>query len=379
MALLLVAGCAQPATGANPPPAQAAALTPSPTPTQLSPFPVNAGVTCPDLAALGLERALVRASDPNRRDVALCDVRDPGHPRALTALEGSSNDVFLTRDLIGYVAVTGGSASSTPDQFTSMVRTLDLTTGRITDAASAQGTAWGAAWSPDRSMVAYIIDTGGSHHFWLKRGEAPAVMLGPSIQLFGRGGSLDDENLVRFSPDGQYVLFVDTAVYHLQVFRTSDGVAVYTAPSGGAGGFRTMATWAHQGDVFYFRNNAGVYRWDPSNGIASFAAGLRWFDPGLSADDQSLAYAVMSAAGVPHVEVRSMTGGVTVSSAPWRSAPVFLSGTTVLLEEDQQCPPDSMCLGYVAAGKSAVFHLDTQTETELGLTGWSLAAFWPHA
>lgn len=382
MALLpLVAGCAQPAIGGSPPPAQSAASTPSPspTPTPLNAFPGIPGVTCPDLPSLGLERALLRPVDLNRPDVVLCDARDLAHPRRVAALEGSRSDSFLTGGLIGYVAITGGSASSTPDQFTSILRTVDLTTGRVTDAASAQGTLWGAAWSSDRSMVAYVIDTGDSHHFWLKRGEAPAVTLGPSIPLFGRGGSLDDQFLVSFSPDGQYVLFVDTAVYHLQVFRTSDGVAVYTAPSGGAGGFRTMATWAHQGDTFYFRNNTGVYRWDPSNGIASFAAGLRWFDPAFSSSDRFLAYHVTSADGTPHVEVRDLSGGATVSSSPWRSRPVFLSSTLLLLEEDKACPAEGICPGYVRADTSAVFHLDTHAEAELALDGWTLDAFWPHA
>src|SRR3982074_1097324 len=79
----------------------------SPSPTPLFAFPVASGVSCPDLAALGLERALLNASDqnhPDRRDVILCDARDAAHPRTLQALVGSSNQQFLSRALIGVVA-----------------------------------------------------------------------------------------------------------------------------------------------------------------------------------------------------------------------------------------------------------------------------------
>ena len=173
-----------------------------------------------------------------------------------------------------------------------MVTTLNLTTGQTTELASSQGVALAGGWSSDGSIVAYFTDSGGIHHYWLKRGSAALAEFGRPIQVLGRGGSPDDESLVAFSHDGQYVLVVDTAVNRLQGFRTSDGALLYAAPSGGTGGLRTMAVWAHTADRFYFRNNSGVYQWDSASGISSFIAGLRWSTPSLTADDQFVAHAV---------------------------------------------------------------------------------------
>src|SRR3982075_2059210 len=215
--MVLLAGCGPPSTTsvttASGSPSKA-----SPAPTPLFGFPVASGVTCPDLVSLGLERALLNASDqnhPDRRDVILCDARDRAHPRTLQALVGSSNQQFLSRDLIGFVALKGGGPSSTPDQFTSVVTTLNLTTVQTAELASTQGMALAAGWSADGSSVAYFTDSGGAHHYWLKRGGAAPVAFSTPAQVFGRGGSPDDMLLVAFSPDGQYVLVVDTYVYRL--------------------------------------------------------------------------------------------------------------------------------------------------------------------
>jgi hypothetical protein len=373
--MVLLVGCGQPSTTsvttASGSPSKA-----SPASTPVFGFPVASGVTCPDLGSLGLERALLNASDqnhPDRRDVILCDARDPAHPRTLQALVGSSNQQFLSRDLIGFVALKGGGPSSTPDQFTSVVTTLNLTTGQTAELASTQGTALAAGWSADGSTVAYFTDSGGAHHYWLKRGGAAPVAFSTPAQVFGRGGSHDDMLLVAFSPDGQYVLVVDTFVYRLQLFRTSDASMVYAAPSGGAGGFRTGAVWAHNGDRFYFRNNSGVYQWDSTSGISSVIPGLKWSTPSLTTGDQLVAYAV-GTDSTPHVETRVMSSGATTVFAPWRDLPVFVAATTLLVREEASC----QCMGgYLATGKTLVIHTDTRAESDLGITGWQFGAFWP--
>jgi hypothetical protein len=374
---VLVAGCGQTSstsgTSASPRPSQAA----SPSPTPLFAFPVASGVTCPDLASLGLERALLNAADqnhPDRRDVILCDARDLAHPRSLQALVGSAEQRFLSRDLIGFVALKGGGPSSTPDQFTSVVTTLNLTTGQIAELASTPGMALAAGWSADGSTVAYFTDSGGAHHYWLKRGGAAPVAFSTTAPVGGRGVSRDDMLLVAFSPDGQYVLVVDTFVYRLQLFRTADGTLVYAAPSGGTGGLRTAAVWAHSGARFYFRNNSGVYQWDASSGISSFIPGLKWNMPSLTTNDQLVAYAVGTDA-TPHVETRVLSSGAITAFASGRDSPEFVAATTLLVHEEAPC---DTCMGtYNWTGKTLVIHTDTRAESDLGITGWQFGAFWP--
>jgi hypothetical protein len=383
LALLVVlfAACGQtgktPATTSSTPSASPSrAATPSPTP--LFAFPAASGVTCPALASLGLERALLNAADPahpDRRDVILCDVRDPAQPRTLQALVGSTSQAFLGQNLIGGIVLKGGGPSSTSDQFTSVLTTLDLTTGQATELASSKGIALAGGWSADGSTAAWFTNSGGVDHYWLKRGSAAPVEFSTPAQVLGRGGIPDDESLVAFSPDGKYVLVVDTAVNRLQAFRTSDAVQVYAAPSGGAGGFRTMAVWAHTGDRFYFRNNSGVYQWDASSGISSFISGLKWSTPSLTADDRFVAYAV-GTTSTPHVETRELSSGVVTSFAPWRDQPVFVAERTLLVWEEAPC---NTCMGiYTWTGKTLVVHTDTRAESDLGIAGWRFGAFWPH-
>jgi len=321
---------------------------------------------------------LLNAADkdhPDRRDVVLCDARDTAHPRTLKALEGwSGNQTFLRQDLVGSIVLKGGGPSSTSDQFTSVVTTLNLTTGQTTELASSQGVALAGGWSSDGSIVAYFTDSGGIHHYWLKRGSAALAEFGTPIQVLGRGGSPDDESLVAFSHDGQYVVVVDTAVNRLQAFRTSDGALLYAAPSGGAGGLRTMAVWGHTADRFYFRNNSGVYQWDSASGISSFIAGLKWSTPSLTADDRFVAYAVGTST-TPHVETRELSSGAVSTFAPWRDSPVLIAATKLLVHEEAAC---STCMGaYNWTGKTLLVHTDTHAEADLGITGWLFGAFWP--
>jgi hypothetical protein len=373
LALLIVilAGCGQTSSKSG----TTASATPSrsalPPPTG---FPVASGVTCPDLASLGLERAVLNTNIPDRRDVILCDARDRAHPRSLQPLEGSSSQRFLRQDLIGYVTLKGGGPSSTSDQFTSVFATLDLTTGKSTELASTPGAALAAGWSADGSNIAYFTDFGGVHYYWLKRGSAAPAAFSTAAQVFGRGGIPDDESLVAFSHDAQYVLVVDTAVNRLQAFRTSDATMVYAAPSGGAGGFRTMAVWSHTADRFYFRNNSGVYQWDASSGISSVIPGLKWSTPSLTADDRLVAYA-LGTDSTPHVETRVLSSGATTTFAAWRDSPVFIAATTLLVHEEAPC---NTCMGrYNWTGKTLVVHTDTRAESDLGITGWQLGTFWP--
>jgi hypothetical protein len=378
--LVLLVGCGQ-ATSTTTTSRPAASSTstaspsPAPTPTPLYAFPLAAGVKCPDLASLGLERALLNPFSFDRKDVILCDARDTAHPRTLQSLQGSSAQQFLSRDLIGYLAQKGGGPSATSDKFISVVTTLNLTTGEISELASSQGTSWAGAWSPGGSTIAYFTDVGGVHHYWLKRGGAAPIEFSSPIQVLGRGGISDDESLVAFSHDGQYVLVVDTAVSRLQAFRTSDAALVYAAPSGGAGGLRTMAIWAHNADRFYFRNNSGVYQWDASSGISNFIPGLKWSRPALTADDRFVAYMVWIS-DKPHVETRELSSGAVTTFPLLRDGPVFVGDTTLLVHEEVYC---DHCLGaYNWTGKTFVIHTDTRAESDLGITNWQLGPFWPN-
>jgi hypothetical protein len=371
VAILLLAACSPRPGGSPSPPASTPSA--SPNATTLAAFPVATDVTCPDLGVFGLNRYLERPSDFNRHEAVLCDSHQLGRPLALHTLDSARTIGFVSNTSIGFVQQSG----TEPSDASGAIKTLDLTSQQVNTVTTTQsGFIESVAWSHDQSMVAFATNTSDAHQFWLKRGAGAVKSLTLPIQLFGRGGIEGDEGLVAFSPDDQYVLFVDTPVYRLQVFRTSDGGAAYTAPSG-TGGLRTMATWAHQSDQMYFRNDSGVYRWDPTSGISSFAASVHWENPVFSPDDRYLAYTVWNSAGVTHVVISDMTSNKTTSSPPLRLSQDFLSNVVLLEQVTQPCGTEGPCGPFARTGNTRILRIDSGTEGQLPMpAGWGLDAFW---
>jgi hypothetical protein len=371
VAIVLLAACS-PGPGAS---RSSPASTPSASSSAaaLAAFPVATDVTCSDLGASGLNRYLERPSDFNRHEAVMCDMRQLDRPLALHALDSARTIGFVSDTSIGFVQQSGTG----PSDASGAIKTLDLTSQQVNTVTTTQsGFIGSVAWSHDQSMVAFATDTGDAHHFWLKRGTEAVKALTSPIQLFGRGGIEGDEGLVAFSPDDQYVLFVDTAVYRLQVFRTSDGGAAYTAPSG-KGGLRTMATWAHNSDQMYFRNDSGIYRWDPTSGISTFAASVHWENPVFSPDDRYLAYTVWNSAGVTHVVISDLTNNKTTSSPPSRLSQQFLSNVILLEQVTQPCGTEGPCGPFARTGSTRILRIDSGTEGQLPMpAGWDLDAFW---
>jgi hypothetical protein len=376
---ILMVACGQPSTsqkGQSPSPHATSTSTTasaSPYPTTSAAFPVATGVTCPDLGPFGLSLYLERPSDYKRHEAVLCERQQLDRPQALHALDSGQTIGFVSDTVIGYVQQSGNG----PSDASGAIKTLDLTSQQVKTVATTQsGFIGSVAWSHDQSMVAFTTDTGDAHHFWLKRGANEVTALTSPIQLFGRGGIEGDESLVAFSADDQYVLFVDTSVYRLQVFRTSDGGAAYTAPSG-QGGLRTMATWAHKSDQLYFRNDSGIYRWDPASGISSFAAGIRWQNPVFSPDDRYLVYTVWNSAGITHIVIRNTTNNQTTSSPPSRLSQEFLSNVVLLEQVTQPCGNEGPCGPFARTGSTSTLRIDSGADGELPMpAGWGLDAFW---
>ena len=254
--------------------------------------------------------------------------------------------------------------------------------------ASVQGQVMDLAWSPDGSSVAYLVyssapglGSGNANQLWLKRGSSPPRALTPLIPLYGRGGSISDENVVRFSPDGKYLLMVDTFVgtgpsaspdqaremAPLQIRSVQDGGFVWAAPSAlrasGKYQFATMAVWLHQADRLYYRDSMGVQTWDPPSIDGTIYPGLAWYSPSISPDDRLVAYAVDLDAQ-PHVEVRELATKAIRVIPGIRGAPFFLSSNLLFVAEfapstqyGPGVPPHS------PNGRAVVIDLRTNVET----------------
>ncbi len=137
-----------------------------------------------------------------------------------------------------------------------------------------------------------------------------------------------------------------------------------------------MATWANKSDQMYFRNDAGVYRWDPTAGISTFAAGVKWENPAFSPDDQHLAYTVWDSAGKTQIVVRDMNNGTTSPSPPWRLSFGFLSNAVLLEWVTKACDGTGMCGPFDYTEERRTLRLDSGAEAQLPMpAGWVLDAF----
>ena len=271
------------------------------------------------------EEPLVLAQFFDNQGVAyagLISLADPAVANTLCKISVARNARFISRTEFGYLT---NSSSNDPIHGTTQIARHVLSNVPPVVVVSVQGDVMDFAWSPDGSTLAYLLYTedanGAANQLWLKVGSAAPRALTPPIPLFGRGGSADDQILVRFSHDGKYLLMVDTWVSGaapaspdqavLQVHSVPDGGLVWVPPSALAasgnklGSFVTMAAWSHQSDRVYYRDPAGVHSWDPTGTVSTIGAGLVWYSPSVSPDDRLVAYTV-DAGGQPHIEVRDL-------------------------------------------------------------------------
>jgi hypothetical protein len=306
---------------------------------------------------------------------------DPAKPATLCSLSAEAGSPkFISATEIGYA-----TSNATPDTVgtVSEIQRMSLIDKRPLTVATVQGQVMDAAWSPDGSNVAYLAyisspDGSSGNQMWLKRGTAPATAVTPLIPQFGRDVSVDDQTIVRFSPDGQYVVMVDTFVAGpvpaleklaaFQVISVQNGSLVWVPRSalgatGKYGGWVTMAAWSQTSDRLYYRDQAGVHTWDPPTTVGTMAAGLLWYSPSLSPDGSLLAYAA-NMTTQPRIEIRNLVDGSIRALTGMRGEPLLLSNQEMIEAHyirNTQVGPQYAATGY--------YILDLLTSKETAIPG----------
>lgn len=320
---------------------------------------------------------------------------DPAHPVTLYSLRLTpDNAKFISATEIGY------ATSSKPDSPVLGVTTIwrmSLKDMKPISVAKLQGGTQDVAWSPDGSNVAAIaysvVSNQSVNRLWLKVGSASPRALTSLTDLYGRGGSSTDEVIVRFSPDGQFLLMVDTYFAghapkstdqaHFQVRSVSDGKLVWAAPGALKGGWTTMAAWSHTSDrLFYDEASAviqpfGVKTWDAPTKVETLAGGLIWYSPSVSPADRLVAYHVESTTdGKPHVEVRDLASG-SVRVLPGLFGGPFLLSDEVMLQVQFVRNTQGVGPAYMSTGKYFLLNLSTNVRTPMPARFRPIDV-WPH-
>lgn len=291
----------------------------NPTPTAPA---LPAEVTCQATFAPSPLLALVGRALPDGNVYNLYDMRDSMQPRILCSLSGVLGVHFLSATELGYLKRSGDGSGRT------LIR-LDLLTHSVQTVVSGQQPIDDFSWSSDRSVVAFRLQD----QVFVRHGNAApiALTLPPMAGLGADFAGYNFQQALRLSSDGRYLSIVDTRFGRLQVFDAATGALVWGATPGTAFDIRTMAVWTRDGHRLYWRDNAGVHRWDPPSAVTTIAPGVIWYDPAVSAEGRRVAHTVRNAQTfVPHVEILDLQTGQSQSvSPPLRAGAVFASSSTI--------------------------------------------------
>lgn len=306
--------------------------------------------------------------------IVVRDVTDINHPVTRCGFSGGANFRFIGSTRVSYIVTSSGDLGAAGALY--LVDLNTSTTSLVRAWTSGGYASWVYAWSPDGQKLSFLSsDSGGvKWHLLSAAGDKVLASLGA---VPGRGVSADnDDAMVGFSADGQYVAveetFTTTGVSPIQIIRLSDGKMVYSRTDG------TMATWGASGARFYFRTSAGVQAWEPTGKVQSVQAGLSWIHPWPSSDGSHITFTTLNAQGNHQVGIIDTNGGpVTTASSEPRTNPGFLAPTLIWYAGETRCTTTTPCgLGGPAlTGNTYIYDI---AGVENGSIDSNFYDSWPH-
>ncbi len=379
LVLLTVACGNSPTVAKSSPTAGASAPAPSPSgpafpsPTPGGPTgPPPLAIVCTSQIPAGHQLALVTLRSV--QGIVVRDVTDLQHPVTRCGLNGGAYLRFVSETKISYIVMSSSDLGASGALYL-----VDLNTGTtsLVRAWSSGGYAsWVYAWSPDGQKLSYLSSdsAGVKWHLLSAAGDKVLASLGT---VPGRGVNLDnDDAMVGFSADGQYVAVEETFTSQptppIQIVRLSDGKTIYTRADG------TMATWGATSARFYFRTTGGVSVWDPTGKVQPVNPGVQWIRPWASADGSHITFSTLNPQGNHVVGVIDTNGGpVALASSEPRANPGFLTSSLVWYAGEVLCTTTTPC-GLGGPGLTGKTYLYDIAGVESGSVDNGFYDSWPH-
>jgi hypothetical protein len=351
---------------------------PSPSPgttTSLAPL----AFSCSSPPAPGEHLVLVTIS--GIAGILVRDISDLNHPANRCSFGGGGSYFkFYSTTRVSYIVSSSGDLGAAGALYLA-----DLTTGKtsLVRAWTAGGyDSWIYGWSPDGRELTYLSsdNSGLQWHLLSAAGDKVLSNLGTVPARDANGDN--DDTMVGFSADGQYVAVETTFTSAkgastppappVQVNRVADGSIAYSRTDG------TMAAWAGAGARLYFRTASGIQLWSPTAGVISVAR-ASWIHPVASPDGSRIAFSVLNAQQNHVGEVLDLTAGTIkqLSSNP-RVGAAFLNESLVWYAGESICTTATPCGlgGPPLSGKTYVYDLGSDVET-LSIDSM-LYDSWPH-
>lgn len=308
------------------------------------------------------------------------DITDILHPVTRCIFQGGSYFRFVSETRLTYVVFSNGNLGSDGAMY---LADLGAATTSLVRAWTNGGVgSWAYGWSPDGRYLTYLASQANSNLEWHMLSASGDRLLAKLGSIPSRGGTPDDDVMVGFSADGQYVAVEQTytqgkgttgAATPVQINRVADGSLAYSSTDG------TMGAWAGAGARFLFRTSAGVQSWSPTGGVIPVSPGTIWIRPNASSDGSRMAFSVLNAQGNHVGEVLDLTSGAVHALSPNpRIGAAFLNASLVWYAGETICTTATPCGlgGPPLSGQTYIYDLGSDVET--GSIDSAFFDAWPH-
>ena len=256
----------------------------------------------------------------------------------------------------------------------------------VADLSTQRTSTWGFAGPSPSSLedfaaagngsIMYLVGHANNLEWRLSDGAIDRLIQGlPAV--YGRGGVIDyDSTMLGYSADGRYMALVTTysfgpnaAVGEDAPFEIRDaaGHLVFSDPAAGGSASApsrgpTMATWAPTGATLYYRDQQGVWSWDPVAGNRLILPGVQWVSPHFDPSGNWIAYSIGPGGEMHNVEVYQPSNGATTRIAgPGRNDPKFLAPGVLWYRDEVPCPPGP-CGHYTVGADGFIWQMPNGPE-----------------
>lgn len=269
--------------------------------------------------------------------LGVLDVSDPLKPNLLCWLSGAKGGRFTQ------------SATQIAFWVDDKLGTADLASGKVVQTDTLPAVPSEGYFSGDGAQFAYrvgeVTNVGLTTHLY-RRADHRDLALYTQAPIGGHGGPpYGPVDQLTFSPDNKELLDyyefrpLSGTPPHFMVFKTADGSVAYQLDTGAFG------AWSPSGSTVYFfvRGEQGfIGELDsvgPSGQAQTVVTSINgFFWPRVTPDGAGIVYEAIDSAGLPHVwRLDLATKGMAQLSTKLSSIPVFVTRSTIWMDEEKPC------------------------------------------